>query len=716
MYPTDSYTPFGYLANPTAFARSWRVGEGGSLRSTDELPGFGWWYPFHQRAIASYALELQLQVDGRQYRTRRDWDALGLHAQRHGAALFTYAATRGDIALSADFFLAHQDALVCAVSVRNSGASERGVRISFGLRARHNGRDLDARADAEGVSVDGSEIAPAHALIGDGFDSQVHVANGAGQIHAPVSLGAGSQRTLVAVLGRGDDPRRMARNALPTWQDSRRRAEEADDAFWRGAARLEGDWPAAWRRGWVYDLETARLCLSAAGGIFPDAWPIWSANWPRAVLAEAALDMPRLALGAPELAQRAILSLFRAAAQPNVPCVFLHGEPNMVAADGHACGTSLAWCLPFRNLAILDRMAPDPAWRAALYPYLAALLDWWLEHRTDADGWLSYHCTWEAGEDGTPRLDPTRSGDGVIRGLVRPAELQAAAAQAAKLLQTWAAELGRTADVERWRRVRRRYVWRTRQLWDAAEGRFRDQDARGAFLGSCGDPPYWGDDPCRSSALALIAALDGVATPSQRRALAEREVERFLGPPWSLWPSWTWTVAEAAHDLGRRDLASRLATSIVRRVYPENDRRPLESDGGPLPGVAREWWPLDLGGWNADEAYGWGGTTALLLLRHIFGILEPGDRPGSHDAAAASTKRRSVQHGGVAVRLAPALPDELLGRGHTYAMLNVPYGGVHIDVAYTVANGLLDTSVKVRESGAQRTLRMRNASHRTIRL
>src|SRR5439155_20233173 len=97
-------------------------------------------------------------------------------------------------------------------------------------------------------------------------------------------------------------------------------------------------------------------------------WPIWSANWPRSVLAEAALDMLRLALGSPDIARRALLSLFRDAPEANVPCVFKHGEPNMVAADGQACGTSLAWCLPFHNLALLDAMAPDPDWRAAMYP------------------------------------------------------------------------------------------------------------------------------------------------------------------------------------------------------------------------------------------------------------------------------------------------------------------------------------------------------------
>src|SRR3712207_1215331 len=92
-FPVDSYTPFGYLANPTAFARSWREGSGGALRSTEERPGFGWWYPFHQRARAVYALEAALTFDGRCYESRADWAALGLHSAHHGARLFSYDAS-----------------------------------------------------------------------------------------------------------------------------------------------------------------------------------------------------------------------------------------------------------------------------------------------------------------------------------------------------------------------------------------------------------------------------------------------------------------------------------------------------------------------------------------------------------------------------------------------------------------------------------------------
>src|SRR5688572_1788742 len=255
------------------------------------------------------------------------------------------------------------------------------------------------------------------------------------------------------------------------------RACESDDAFWNGATRLEGDWPPSWRRGWVYDTETTRMCVYPPGGIFTDVWPAWMVQWPRAVVAEGTLDMARFAYASPELAQRALLSLFRDAQTPNVPCVFQHGEPNMVAADGSICGTSPAWCVPFYNLERLFSFTLDRAWLAEIYPYLKQYLEWWLAERTDPEGWAVYKCTWEAGEDDTPRLDPERRGDNVVSAFVRPVELQAMMALSAGAMRRFSVVLGDPEAARRWRDVEAAYLERTRALWDPAEGRFRDWDA-----------------------------------------------------------------------------------------------------------------------------------------------------------------------------------------------------------------------------------------------
>ena len=475
------------------------------------------------------------------------------------------------------------------------------------------------------------------------------------------------------------------------------RARAEDDALWRGGARLAGDWPDTWRRGWVYDLETTRMCVFPAGGVFADVWPSWMVQWPRAVAAEGTLDMVRLAYLSPDLAKRAVLSLFRDAPAPNVPCIFQHGEPNMVAIDGSVCGTSPAWCVPFYNLERLYLLTLDGAWLAALYPYLARYLDWWLAERTDRDGWAVYTCTWEAGEDDTPRLDPERRGDNVVSEFVRPVELQATMALSASVLARFADVLGHADEAAGWRSVAATYADKTRTLWDPAAGRFRDWDARaGRFLEPAGDANYWGIDPCRFSALAFTPVLAGLADEEQVAALA-REVELYDRPPWSLWASWSYVILESALAAGWQPFAARVAAGIVGRVYAELDRR-VVAGHEPTPGVAREYWLLDLHEWRSCEGYGWGATTASFLARQVFGFLEGGYPDGSYpdggssgDASpdGGSPTPRAMPAGGAAYspltfRLAPGLPPELLVRGRRYALANIPYRGTHVSVEYVV--------------------------------
>src|SRR5262249_8539539 len=43
----------------------------------------------------------------------------------------------------------------------------------------------------------------------------------------------------------------------------------ADELFWQRAPQLSGDWPAHWRRGLVYDLETLRMVMRPPVGSIP---------------------------------------------------------------------------------------------------------------------------------------------------------------------------------------------------------------------------------------------------------------------------------------------------------------------------------------------------------------------------------------------------------------------------------------------------------------
>src|SRR2546421_583009 len=74
---------------------------------------------------------------------------------------------------------------------------------------------------------------------------------------------------------------------------------------------------------------------------------------------------------------------------------------------------------------------------------------------------------------------------------------------------------------------------RTQALWDDAEGRFRDWDARtSTFLAPSAETNYWGVDPCRYSALAFTPLLASIATPAQAQRLHD-ELRHYAGPPWT---------------------------------------------------------------------------------------------------------------------------------------------------------------------------------------
>src|SRR5205823_1175081 len=184
----------------------------------------------------------------------------------------------------------------------------------------------------------------------------------------------------------------------------------------------------------------------------------------------------------------------------------------------------------------------DREWLRALFPYLAGYLEWWLEHRTDRDGWIVYKCTWESGEDGNPRLDPSGSGDADISGRVRPVELQATFAHACSVMAFFASQLD--APEARWRALEADYRERTQRLFDATAGRFRDQlIATSEFVEPCSETPYWDVDACRESPQSLTPLLLGLP-------IDPTEVQRHARPPWSLWPSWTWSMVESASAAG----------------------------------------------------------------------------------------------------------------------------------------------------------------------
>jgi hypothetical protein len=323
---------------------------------------------------------------------------------------------------------------------------------------------------------------------------------------------------------------------------------------------------------------------------------------------------------------------------------------------------------------------------------------WWLDNRSDKAGWTIYKCTWEAGEDNSPRLDPHREGDHVISEYARPVELQAAMADAAATLAFFASEIrsspsphsrsagdgkdGLTTDIRDWRSVEHAARRRVQQLWDPKAGRFRDWDVRRqGFLEPAAANDYWGTDPRRFSPLALTPLLFGQTTARQAAAL-RREIEHYTGPPWCEWPSWSYVVLEAASEAGWYDFAGRLAYEVVRRVYAENDRRDLHESGRSMPGVAREYWPLQPRQWSGSEGYGWGATTASFVIRQLCGFYEAGEAD------------RCV------FRLAPAFPPEMID-GRELGVGPLQYRGLVLNLFYRPgAEGRLEVELDLPNGAA----------------
>jgi Trehalase len=478
----------------------------------------------------------------------------------------------------------------------------------------------------------------------------------------------GSALAVHSILARGVS----ADRALATWRDALAafdaslvaRASE-DERFWAVAPRLSGDWPAHWRRGLATDLETLRMTVRPPAGIFGRPWDGMQIQAPRAVLAETALDALALAWADPALARGILLECFAAAPRPNVPCLREDGSYNMVADDGAVCGTGPEWGWPLAAADALWRRTGDRDGLAALYPYAAAYLSWWLSERSDGDGWLVHACSWESGQDVSARFGAQQTGGSDVRHL-RPVDLQAAVAQGCALLAEWAETLGQPpAEVARWRSAAARVAEQTRALWRT--GWYHDFDAR---------ERRWSDvrDPMQLAPLAC-----GLATPEQIAAL--RPAFAALPPHGGTWPPLVWppvahTALEAALATGLDARAAELAAQILEHAWRRMDARDLEPDGA-LPGVTREFWPA--GGPTPSagiEGYGWGALTAHFLVRYVVGLREIG--PASF-------------------RLIPAVPPARRLPGAAYTLGPLAYGPGALTLSYRIpvaaAHGALDVDL-----------------------
>jgi hypothetical protein len=738
-FPRDNYTPFGYLDNPW---HTWNHHRSGVLRSIPGI-GFSWFYPagpggyfsYDKNGIYEAELALEFEIDRKAVRTQADYDAAGLNASHHSKNLLAYAFEVDGLRLTATFVQVNEDALGVQVEFSNTAARERNVR----LMARHTcrlggetwwGRDgLAGRFSTEDDTLLLRSFAagPVFALTSDrSSDGQFLSANAGepaswlaaqprfspqtsyfpqplfGALRYELQVLAGEKQSAVIVMQRAENTaaaidRARASIRGTAGEIARKRTEDA--VFWNSAPRLTGDWPAHWRRGWVYDFETLRMMVRRPVGLYKHPWDAMQIQAPRNVLAETSIDMWALSYADPSSAKAVFLGQFQDAITDNVPCMREDGTMNMVAADGSECGTSISWCFPFFCAESIFNRTRDLVWLRRLYPHLVALLKWTLAKRMDSGGFLVGKCSWETGMDASRRFLIEQPTGGELTEFVRLVELQAAAAHAADVLMHFAHTLGQDSSIPDWQKARDTFAARTQELWK--DGWFRDFDTRSKQLVTSVPP-----DPAQSA-----PAFCGVATAEQKQQMRPTlrklfDDSRALGQKpaqgWDdglAWSSLVLPYIESIWSCNERSLAAQVVATIAERIYRSMDRKILESPESShsepklgWPGISCEVWGAH--GAFGGEGYGWGAVMPAHIIRNLLGIRESNDPKE--------------------IWISPNLPESFLVPGKEYGLSGLSHGdkGDRFQLGYRV--GVNSLTARLNWIGSARVLSI-TAGGRQIR-
>ena len=714
MIPRDDFTPHGYLDNP---AHAWKLNPGGVLRSQAPL-GMGWLVPnlgsyvlnqFQYSAYLHVGLKINdlVLITPEDFRLHRCTISSPIHTKNRLA--YTCQIAQYDLTLTVSYCLMQEHVLGCTIEI--STLLDYPLPLTCYLIHQHTHNPHTSRLWEHGWYAL-QERAEGHATLGlasegDAFThglqavgtstltygemgfcstlSEISAWAGGARIHSPnvtqreqesgwqmrvvalpytLTVGARTDAPIVlnAALARGvsqDHAQRSWRGGLENCVHVAEELRQADEQFWRSAPQLSGDWPAHWRRGLVYDLETLRMVIRQPLGEVPGHFDGMQIQAPRLVLAEAALDVLFLSYADPELAAEVLLTHFASAPRPNLPCMREDGSYNMVADDGQICGTAPEWGYPLWCCHQLWLRSGNLDWLRQLYPGASAYLRWWLEQRRDRAGYLVYACSWESGQDVSSRFGPQQTGGTIIQH-VQPVDLQASMAQGAAILAQWAQILADAASDEPqrsssiaehayWTDIAEEFTVKTQLMW--REGWFRDYDASANVWSSERD------------AMHLAPVFCGAAAPGHveqvRPILAEPPRHSSQWAPLS-WPPVVLTLIGATAAAQMHHEAAELAYRFIDASFRSTDRREPDEHGG-LPGVTREYLrAITSGKWgeigyaNAGiEGYGWGALSIHLLIRHLFGL----------HATDPNT-----------IVLAPTLPQTLRRPRATYTIAPIPWG------------------------------------------
>lgn len=734
-FPAGEYTPHGYLDNPY---HSMVLNRSGVIRSVPPL-GFGYWlrpfkgaYGSGVRGHVNYLslLHPAVAIEDVRLCEAADFAAqdVRLNSRYHTKHMMSYDFVCREVACSLRYWLPREHTLACRVELRNDAAQAKRVTLHathiYGLwESKWWGNNGLAARPVNGLSAAVSCIWAYGDYFALGADEPARAfkattdrdawlqwlrdndmstgagatANGPGPMYAVMSyeieVPARGATSLLLGLARGtNEPWSLEEletglhQALPTLEQQL----DEDEAFWGACPMLTGDWPEPWRRGWVYDYETLRMNVRRPLGMFAHPWDAMQVHSPRSVLGEAAVDMLALSYADPELAKQVLFGTFADAPMPNVPCTREDGSMNMIAADGEACGTAPSWCFPFHVIAAIYAATGDVHWIAALYPYMKAYLEWWFQHRTDEAGWFHCKCDWESGQDGSQRFPAAEGGSAEN---VRTVDVEAGVAEALRLMVKFAELADAPEDVPYWTKLAERRVAAVRGMF--FDGWFHDIDVRT-------------DQPIRLDYLdvMMLSPLTcGVASEAQVAALRPK-FQHFRENPrhWLEWPSFMLALTEAAWTARmHREHAENIA-DIADRIYARTDAwdlRLVDADepyAWRIPGVANEYWPLDENTPPGGEAYGWGATLPLHLIRGIAGFREAAALPGTDEEVL-----RFV--------LAPALPQRLALAGRRYGVGNLRMQELLFSVMYEVLDAdRLRVTLNVELEGGGR-LDVRDVQH-----
>lgn len=716
-FPASLYTPFGYIDNPW---HSMIANRSGVVRSVPPL-GFGWWktsfrggYGDANRDHQDYYafMQMSVAVGPRVYESAGDFAAHGvrLASAYHTSRAMSYDWRDSSVSVRLLYFLPRENTIACLAEFFNEGASARTVTITqssvFGIgptpwwgsdgltaRALPSREVTVSKIWAYGDVLAAGSTLRSRARFCTGSEAQWRrwvrspdtvspgfaTFQGRGPVRTAqayrIVLPPGTRCTELFCMSRGKNESGALREFSEGIRESTpalERGLQEDENFWRGCPVLEGDWPDSWKHGWVYDFETLRMNVRRPLGIFRHPWDAMQIHAPRAVLGETSLDMMTLAYADPVLARDVILGTFEDALAPNVPCAREDGSVNMVSSDGSECGTAPMWGYPFKTVKNIFASTADTAWISRLYPHLKAYALWWLDNRTDSAGWLHCNNSWESGQDGSRRFIVAESNEGAVADFVRTVDVEASMANALETLRDFAPLAGHPEERRHWEdlaHVRREHVHGM-----CFDGWFRDIDGR------TGTPIMLKDyyDVMMLSPLAC-----GVASRAEVAAVSAN-LDRFAGKMgrWLQWPPGLQTFAEAAWNAGSRMTAADAVAKTASRVYARTDSRSITS-GDPadpfsvrIPGVANEFWPdedIPPGG----EAYGWGATLPMHIIREIIGFHEDGGGPG--------------------FIIAPSVPAGLYEKGKSYAIEGLHFRGETYRISCTcMGAGRLLTAVTVK--------------------